>query len=63
MSVRIGGKRYYDTEQVAELIGKTSRMVRYYIERGKLKAKRIDDTWLVSENSLDKFLRGSKGPG
>jgi len=66
MSVKIGGKRYYDTGEVAEKIGKTARMVRVYIKRGKLKGKRVNGTWLVSQQSLDRFtkkhLEGTRDP-
>jgi predicted transcriptional regulator len=64
MSVKIGGKRYYDTGEIAEKIGKTPRMVRVYITAGKLKGKRVNGTWLVSQPSLDRFIeKHLGGPG
>ena len=61
MSVRIKGKLYIDTEQAANVLGKTPRMVRVYIERGQLKGKRVGDTWLVSHDSLNVLLGAGSG--
>ena len=54
---------YLTTAQAAERLEVTSGRIRQLICAGKLQATKIGDTWLISEESLEKFVPNWRRPG
>lgn len=58
MAKKIVGIKFYDENEVAELLGVTRRTVQTYRWTGGLQAKRIGRSWYISEENLRRFLEG-----
>lgn len=49
--------QYFSTDDVASLLGLSSQTIRGYIKMGWLKAFRLPKAYLISDRSLQKFIR------
>jgi len=58
VSIKIGKRQFYNVEALAEMLFIPVETVRLYIRRGRIKGLKIGKRWLVSMESLDKFLSG-----
>ncbi|MBA7547815.1 hypothetical protein ES705_40253 [subsurface metagenome] len=58
MAVRIKNQKYYQTEDLAEILPLQLRSIQQYIRDGKIHAVKIGLFWYVSEANLNLFLRG-----
>ena len=56
MGIEFDGITFYTTKEVAGKLNVSTETVRTYIKRSELKAKRIGNSFLVSEISLKQFL-------
>lgn len=59
MPTIIEGIKFYRIPEVAEALQVTPQTVRAYIKQGRLKAQRIGQPILVTENNLKAFLKPS----
>lgn len=48
--------KFYDTSEIAEILGVTTKTVSRYIQNGKVKAQKIGRKWVIHENDLKDFL-------
>jgi len=48
--------KFYDTSEIAEILGVTTKTVSRYIQDGKVKAQKIGRKWVIHENDLKDFL-------
>lgn len=55
--------RGYTTEEVARMLGVTPAAVRYWIRKGKMRAVRDGERWIVPEGELEKLGAGGGGGG
>lgn len=53
-------QKYLKTDDVAEVLGVSQRMVRKYITNKKLKAKLRDGAYRISVDDLNKFIESYK---
>ena len=51
------------TQEVADVAGTTPEHVARLCREGRLKARKVGRTWLVSEESVYSWLRTRRGPG
>jgi len=58
MATTIEGIRFFTIVEVTELLNVTRQTVRSYIKKEKLKAVRIGRSFLITETSLQNFLKG-----
>jgi excisionase family DNA binding protein len=52
---------YITTQEVAERLGFHVISVRRMIREGKLKGRKIGPVWIVSQESVDKYLKETSG--
>ncbi|MDY4307571.1 helix-turn-helix domain-containing protein [Enterococcus mundtii] len=52
-------KNYYSVNEVAEILGVTTRSVRNYLREGKLQGIKVGGKWKFSEENLSEFLQFS----
>lgn len=48
--------KYYNTEEVAEILGVSVRSIYNYIDEGKLKAYKVGWGWRFKETDIDNFV-------
>jgi len=48
--------RYYTVKEVAEMLRRTTRTVYEWIRDGRLRAKRVRDGYLISQEAIDAIL-------
>jgi excisionase family DNA binding protein len=58
MPREIMGRKFYQVEEVAEIMGLLPRTIRIYINRGKISATKIGKRWQMTEEQLNNFLNG-----
>lgn len=56
MTLEYEGVKFFTTKEVAAKLNISTETVRAYIKKSELKAKRIGNSFLVSEISLKQFL-------
>lgn len=52
-------KNYYSVNELAEILGVTTRSVRNYLREGKLQGVKVGGKWKFSEENLSEFLQFS----
>ena len=57
----IEGVMLYTIPETAERLGVTAQTVRRYIKGGVLKARRVGRPYLISSDSLKRFVSGGSG--
>jgi|tagenome__1003787_1003787.scaffolds.fasta_scaffold20989793_20 hypothetical protein len=55
-SIEVG--RLYSTVEAGRLVGLSERAVREACQRGRIKAKKINDAWCIVGQSLIDYMRG-----
>ena len=53
----IKGIKYYNKDELAEILGVHYKTIEKYLRAGKIKGIKLK-TWLVSEESLQAYLKG-----
>lgn len=48
--------KFYNTNEVGEILGLTSKTVTRYIQSGKIKAQKIGRKWVIRDADLKEFL-------
>lgn len=48
----------YTVEQVAEQLGVSVRTIREYVRDGKIKAVKVGNKYIISEDNFRKFVNG-----
>ncbi|MBG3870459.1 helix-turn-helix domain-containing protein [Staphylococcus haemolyticus] len=48
----------YTVDEVSELLGISARTVREYIRKGKLKAVKVGNKYIISEDNYRDFVNG-----
>ena len=48
--------RYYTVKEVAQMLRRTTRTIYEWIRDGRLRAKRVRDGYLISEEAIDAVL-------
>lgn len=51
----------YDVPQLCNLLKLSDKAVRNLCSSGKLQARKVGKRWLVSEEALERFLKGETG--
>jgi len=54
-------KGYISVKQAAERLGKSEQAVRNLCQRGRIKAERISDVWLIDEEAFQTFKPQREG--
>jgi len=55
----IQGMKFYDVDDLVEILDLTKLTVRNYIRKGKIKGKRIGKKYYVNQEQLTDFLKSS----
>lgn len=55
---KMGETTIYTLEDIAEMLQVTRRTLYNYIKSGKLKAKKVANKWIVTEEQLQEFIKG-----
>jgi excisionase family DNA binding protein len=58
MVKEIGNIRVFTIEDLSEGLSVNPRVVREWLKEGKIVGKKVGRRWLVTEDSLKKFLEG-----
>jgi excisionase family DNA binding protein len=56
MLKEIGGELFYTLDEIEDLLAMSPAALRDLIDQGKLKAKKIDNEWLIPEAALREYL-------
>lgn len=56
--IKVGNKKYYFSEEVAEMLGVTPHTVWRHIKAGKLVARKVGKRYIISEDAIINFLEG-----
>ncbi|WP_210123649.1 MULTISPECIES: helix-turn-helix domain-containing protein [unclassified Staphylococcus] len=48
----------YTVEEVAEMLGVSARTIREYIRKEKIKAVKVGNKYIISEDNYRKFVNG-----
>ena len=56
--IKVGNKKYYFSEEVAEMLGVTPHTVWRHIKAGRLGAKKVGKRYIISEDAIISFLEG-----
>lgn len=51
-------QRFYDVKQVSEKLGVRVEAIRRYIKSGRLKAVKVGNKYIVSEDNYNDFING-----
>ena len=59
----INNLKYYDILEIVKFFtsGETKDTIRNYLETGKLKGKKIEDTWFATKEDIEDFVGKEKG--
>lgn len=60
MAKTILGQTMYSMQEVAELLGVTTRTITTYLQQGRIAAQKIGGRWHFTEDNLKDFLKGSR---
>lgn len=52
----------YSTKKAAEFLGLSTKSIQQYAARGRLQAQKVGNSWVFTEESLERFLRGDRQP-
>lgn len=55
---KIGDTKIYTLEDIEKLLDVTRRTLYNYIKDGKLKANKVANKWIVTEEQLQNFIEG-----
>jgi len=58
MPLIVSGVKLYDVKEVADMLKSTEATIRAYFREGKLKGRKINGKWRVSEENLNRFING-----
>lgn len=58
MAKEIMGRKLYEVDEIAGMLGVMPRTIRDYIRKGKLKGSKFDKRWHVTQDELNRFLSG-----
>ena len=58
MPLIVSGVTLYDVKEVADMLKSTEATIRAYFREGKLKGRKINGRWRVSEENLTRFING-----
>jgi predicted site-specific integrase-resolvase len=58
MPLIVSGVKLYDVKEVADMLKSTEATIRVYFREGKLKGRKINGKWRVSEENLNRFING-----
>ena len=58
MPLIVSGVTLYDVKEVADMLKSTEATIRTYFREGKLKGRKINGRWRVSEENLTRFING-----
>lgn len=61
--MRKGGMKFYTTEEVAKILNVTPAAVRYWARKGKIKAVREGEKWLIPEEEVERLRKGAETEG
>lgn len=50
--------KFYSLEEVSEILDVTVRTLYRYIKDERLKANKVGGRWLVTQENLEKFIKG-----
>lgn len=50
--------KLYTLQEVADILGVSTRTLHDYIKNGRIKAQKIGGSWKVSANNLQRFIDG-----
>lgn len=53
-------QEYYSSEELAEMLGITTRTIRNYLKNGKIKGYKIGGKWRFSKNNIEEFIRNQR---
>lgn len=51
-------QQFYDVKQVSEKLGVRVEAIRRYIKNGRLKAVKVGNKYIVSEDNYNDFING-----
>jgi excisionase family DNA binding protein len=55
----INNIKFYEIKDLVHVCSISEPTIRKYIKKGKIKAKKIQGRWLISEEHLNEFLTGA----
>ena len=58
MPLTVSGIKLYDVKEVAEMLKSTEATIRAYFRDGKLRGRKLNGKWRVSEENLKRFING-----
>jgi len=58
MPLIVSGVKLYDVKEVADMLKSTEATIRVYFREGKLKGRKINGKWRLSEENLNRFING-----
>lgn len=50
--------KLYTLQEVADILGVSTRTLHDYIKNGRIKAQKIGGSWKISANNLQRFIDG-----
>ena len=58
MPLIVSGVKLYDVKEVADMLKSTEATIRAYFREGKLKGRKINGKWHITEENLKRFING-----
>ena len=58
MPLIVNNVKLYNVKEVADMLKSTEATIRVYFREGKLKGRKINGKWRVSEDNLNRFING-----
>lgn len=58
MPLIVSGVKVYDVKEVADMLKSTEATIRAYFREGKLKGRKINGKWHITEENLKRFING-----
>lgn len=58
MPLIVSGVKVYDVKEVANMLKSTEATIRAYFRDGKLKGRKINGKWHITEENLKRFING-----
>ncbi|HBY57439.1 MAG: Uncharacterized protein XE08_0103 [Parcubacteria bacterium 32_520] len=56
MPLIVSGVKVYDVKEVADMLKSTEATIRAYFREGKLKGRKINGKWHITEENLKRFI-------
>lgn len=59
MSLEIVGLKLYNVDEIAEMLKSTKPTIRIYFKEGKIKGRKINGKWYITEDNFKNYLVGN----